>query len=78
MYVYTAQFLALYYIFVFTQAIKRTNQEDSDLCYTSLLEHWLTQTKPLPKVTNLTEALRSPSIERGDLANMVEAMFVKD
>ena len=64
-------------LFFNMQAIKRSNQDDCDLCYTSLLEKWLTKTDPLPKLTDLIAALQSPSIERGELASKVEAMIKK-
>ena len=61
---------------IYTQAIKR-DQDECDLCYTSLLEEWLNQPEPQPKWADLVTALRSPSIECGYIASQLEAMFKK-
>ena len=62
-------------VYLFPQVIKGNCHNESDLCYTSLLEHWLTE--PLPELMDLIAALQSPSIERGELASKVEAMIKK-
>ena len=43
-----------------------------DVCFTALLEQWLTQT---PTWTDLIDALSSPIIERDDIASNIKALF---
>ena len=65
--------------FVSPQVIKQNFQNESNLCYTSLLEYWLTQTEPQgPTWADLIAALKSPSIEREDLVSKVEALIKRE
>ena len=48
-----------------------------DVCYTALLEHWLTKTSPPPTWEALVEALRTPVIKREDIAAHIETMLKK-
>ena len=52
------------------QAIKTDYQNDSGMCFTKLLEQWLT---PAPTLQALIHALKSPVISRGDFAKELES-----
>ena len=61
------------------QAINDNNLHSRNfvnICFTALLETWLTQTPP-PTVNSLIEALKSPVIDRGDIARNIEGMLGK-
>ena len=44
-------------------------------CLTDVLEHWLDRTTPQPKWTDITRALRSSAIGRGDIAGHIETII---
>ncbi|XP_064385325.1 uncharacterized protein LOC135334177 isoform X4 [Halichondria panicea] len=54
-------------------AIKRDYPNDSDMCFTKLLEQWLTRFTPAPTLGALIQALESPVISRGDFAQQMES-----
>ena len=62
-------------LFLYAQVIKSSYQNVPGLCYTAVLEHWLTQTSPLPSGDFLIEALKSPVIDRGDIVSNIMDMF---
>ena len=44
-------------------------------CLTDTLEHWLSCTTPQPKWNDVTGALRSNAIQRGDIAEIIEGLI---
>ena len=55
-----------------SQVLEFDCQNNSDLCLTHVLEHWLTRTPP-PTLNGLIEALKSPAVGRDDIASTLEA-----
>ena len=49
-------------------AIKRNNRDICEDCYTTIVKHWLKVKHPRPTWTALAEALKSPSVNMGHLA----------
>ena len=60
-----------------TQAIKRDYQNESGVCFTNLLEQWLTGSTPAPTLGALIHALKSRVISRGDIAQQMESKLTK-
>ena len=60
-----------------TQAIKRDYQNESGVCFTKLLEQWLTGSTPAPTLGALIHALKSRVISRGDIAQQMESKLTK-
>ena len=58
-----------------TQAIKHDRHHIADSCLTDVLENWLDRTTPQPKWTDITRALRSSAVGRGDIAEHIETML---
>ncbi|XP_064405548.1 uncharacterized protein LOC135350490 isoform X3 [Halichondria panicea] len=58
-------------------AIKRDYQNESGVCFTKLLEQWLTGFTPAPTLGALIHALKSPVISRGDIAQQMESKLTK-
>ena len=50
------------------EAVRRTNQGDCDVCYTKTLVEWLRWNDPRPTWSTLAEALKSPTVDLGHLA----------
>ena len=72
-----ARFVLLSLIDCSVQVIRAINAHADnfvDMCFTSLLEHWLTQT---PSCSDLIKALKSPVISREDIAFKIEALLVR-
>ena len=57
-----------------TQMIEFDYQNKSNLCFTEMMENWLTGTPP-PTLNDLIEALTSPTIGREDIASNVLELF---
>ena len=55
----------------------RNAREFVEVCFTALLEHWLTQTSPPPTWETLIEALKTPVINHHDIAANIESMLKK-
>ncbi|XP_064382988.1 uncharacterized protein LOC135331680 [Halichondria panicea] len=58
-------------------AIKRDYQNESGVCFTNLLEQWLTGSTPAPTLGALIHALKSRVISRGDIAQQMESKLTK-
>ena len=61
-----------------TQAIQHNHHHITAFagsCLTDVLENWLERTTPQPKWTDITGALRSSAIGRGDIAEHIETML---
>ena len=56
------------------QAIKHDRHHIAGSCLTDVLEHWLDRTTPQSKWTDITRALRSSAIARGDIAEDIETI----
>ncbi|XP_064398478.1 uncharacterized protein LOC135345065 isoform X3 [Halichondria panicea] len=52
--------------------IQHNHRDVAGACLTTMLEHWLIQTDPSPSWFALIEALRSPALDRGDIASEIE------
>ncbi len=57
------------------QEIQHKHRDVAGACLTAMLEHWLTQTYPLPSWSALIEALRSPALFQGEIACMIEMQW---
>ncbi len=63
-------------LWIFTlQSIKKHYNTPGD-CFTAMLREWL-QSSPNPTWSNLVEALRSPDIDRSDIADEIEDVYIK-
>ncbi len=62
----------------YTQEIRHNHHHIAGACLTAMLEHWLTQTDPLPSWYTLIEALRSPVLGREDIASKIETKLPSD
>ena len=49
--------------------IDKKNREDCDVCFREMLKVWLRRSQPSPSWKKLAEALRSPVIGYGELAD---------
>lgn len=56
------------------QAIQKSHQDVED-CFTAMLCHWLKHSSPPPSLLTLMEALKSPSINRCDLVEDIQAKW---
>ncbi len=68
-------------LYTLTQAIRHNHHNHHHMagaCLTAMLEHWLTQTDPLPSWYTLIEALRSPVLGREDIALKIETKLLSD
>ena len=52
-------------------AIRRSNQGECDDCYSAMLKHWLKVKHPRPTWNGLAEALKTPSVNMGQLAEQL-------
>ena len=62
--------LSVYYILLI-QGIRRWKNFVVDDCFTEMLSCWLKRPTPPPSWSELKEALNSPVIGRGDIANEI-------
>ena len=53
------------------QAIESTNRLVVDDCFTEMLSHWLKRSTPPSTWTELMDALKSPVINRHDIAEKI-------
>ena len=60
------------------QEICHNHRDVAGNCLTALLEHWLTQTNPVPSWNTLIEALRSPVLGRDNIATKIETRLPSD
>ncbi len=56
------------------QSIRETNYNNTEKCFVAMLEAWFR--KGSPSWSDMVEALRGPSVDRGALANNIERKFM--
>ncbi len=59
-------------LWFFQQEIQHNHHHVAEACLTGMLEHWLTQADPPPSWLALIEALRSPALDRGNIASEID------
>ena len=73
LYIFSPSYL-LIDLFFFMQSIEMSHNGRVDECFVAMLEAWFKKGSPSWSV--MVEALRGPSVERGDLADVIEKEFI--